>query len=162
MGAELFGEVCLLGAACDNHGLEAHRDRVPHPEVTEAAETAHRDQIAGPGGAAPQPVEDGHARAGHRTGVARRHRGGDTGQGVDRRDHLLGEPSVVRPSGDFQVPADDEVALAAGFAVAAAAAESADHDRVADLPAVLLTAFAQFLDVPGNLVPRCFGERHAR
>jgi hypothetical protein len=46
--------------------------------------------------------------------------------------------------------------------VAAAATEPADPDPVADLPAVVLSAVAQFLDVPGNLVPAYFGERHAR
>ncbi|CAK7286332.1 hypothetical protein SGPA1_40592 [Streptomyces misionensis JCM 4497] len=162
VGAELTGEVGLLRPPGDRHGLEAHRDGVLHPEVSEAAEAEHRDQVARPAGAAAQPVERGHARAGQRPGVARGQRLGDPGQGVDGRDHLLGEAAVVGPARHLQVVAHDEVALAAGPAVAAAAAEPAHGHPVAGLPAAFTHPLAQLLDPPGDLVPRHVGERHAR
>ncbi len=105
-----------------------------------------------------QAVQDGHARTGHRAGIGGRERVGDAGQRVGGHDHLVREAAVVGPPGDLQLGAQDEVALAAGRAAAAAAPEPADRDAVADVPATVFGAFARFLDASGDLVPGTSGK----
>lgn len=159
---ELLGEVGLTGTAGDGHGLEAHGDCVLHPQVAEAADAEHGDQVARPGGAAPQPVVRGHPRTAQGRRIGRGQRVGDPGQRVCRGDHRLGVTAVVRPSWNLQGLAYDEVALPAGPAVSAAAAEPAHRHPVAHMPALVLRSLAELLDAPGDLMPRDQRKPYAR
>jgi len=67
--AERAGLFLLVGAAGDGDRLEAHVAGELHPEVAEAADAEHGDEVTGAGTAFAQRVEGGDARAQQRAGI---------------------------------------------------------------------------------------------
>jgi hypothetical protein len=157
---ELLGRVGLVGAAGDGDGFEPELVRELHAQVAEAAQAEHRDEVAGAGRAAAQRAEGRHARAGQRSGLCRAQSVGDAGKGVRRHDRGIGVAARVGPARHLEPLAVDEVAVAAGHAGAAVAAEPADRHPLPGRPAV--DVVADVVDAAGDLVTGDQGELHVR
>src|SRR6267378_2846432 len=134
VGAQLERKCALVLAARKGDRAETQLARVLDPQVAEAADGVHGDEIAGASPAVAQRVEGGKAgaeewRRGHGIeGVGHR------GERLLGRHHVFGVPAVVAEAADESLLAEDEVARAAGLAHAVVPAVPADPDPLARLP----------------------------
>src|SRR5207249_10945689 len=108
----------------------------PTAELSEPADPRHRHAVATAHAALAQGVIGGDSRAQQRRsllcGEIVRHRR----HGTRADNYEVRVPAVDRDPGDLHVLAVDQQPTAAPLAVAAVAAEPADADALADLPAV--------------------------
>jgi hypothetical protein len=134
-GTELEGQGLLLRAPGDGHGPHPHLGGELDPEVPEAPDAQHGDQVARPGVAVAEGVVGGDAGAHQRCGLHGRELLGEAGQGVGGDHHGVGVPAVVGDARDLQGGAVDQVPAPAGLAPAAVTPEPADADPLTGFPA---------------------------
>src|SRR5262249_38996619 len=135
MSAQLLRELRLVGAARDRGDLEAHPPRVLHPEMPEATDAEHGDQIAGLRRRVSQSAKRREPGAQERGCVHRRKAVRDRDQPARFREHDFSVAAVALNAGVCLVAAVDEVAVAAKFAVATKAAEEANANALTGGPA---------------------------
>src|SRR5271168_2195301 len=135
MRAELLRQLGAVVAPVDRNDLKAHAARVLHAEVTQSADAEHRDEVASARRRVAQRAERGESGAQQgRSGNGREilWHGHQTAR---FRDHHLRVAAIMLYAGESLVCAVHEIAVAAVFAIPAIAAEKADADALADVPA---------------------------
>src|SRR5271170_3928100 len=144
MRAELLRQLGAVVAPVDRNDLKAHAARVLHAEVTQSADAEHRDEVAGARRRIAQRAERGESGAQQGRSGNGREILWHSDQAAGLGDHYLGVAAVVLHASVALIHAVHEVAIAAVFTVAAAAAEEADADALTNDPA--FDAFADHVD----------------
>ena len=136
--AELEGEVLLIRPAAESHGAVTHLPSVLDCEMTETAETLHRDSVAGLDMRdVTDAIEDRHARTEERRDLSSISAVGDTDCGLSAQRGVLAVASLAEDAVDGLVLAHLELAAIAGAAGVVVAAVPGAADAVADLPLLL-------------------------
>ena len=132
--SEFLRERRIFGPAPDRRDLVSKLVRELNSEVTQTADTLHRDQVAGERAAVPQRVERGDSGAEQR----RRFDGAQTlryrHQRLHRSHHVLLVSAVIADARNFQIPAIAKISAPACETRAVLAAVPADADALPLLP----------------------------
>src|SRR5262249_40071765 len=121
-----------------------------HTQMTEAADTEHRDQIPGLRRPISQRAERRESRAQQRRRSDRRQSVRDRHQPARLCDHHFGISAILMNAGIFLVLTVHETAIAAEIAIAARTAEKADPHALPNRPA--LDTGTKRIDPPNELV----------
>src|SRR5436190_12694097 len=149
----------LIGAASDRHGTEAEFVCELHPEMAEAADTQHRDDVTRHRSAVAERIERRDSGAEQRRGVEGAKLIGDCSECAGRGHDSVGITPVIGDAGDTQVTAVDQPAAPARLATSAMPSKPTYPDPLPDGPAD--HTGTDCVDNTGNLVTRNPGEGNA-
>src|SRR5436190_3324883 len=149
----------LIGAASDRHGTEAEFVCELHPEMAEAADTQHRDDVTRHCSAVAERIERRDSGAEQRRGIEGAKLVGDCSECVGRGHHSVGITPVIGDAGNAQVTAVDQPAAPARLATSAMPSKPAYPDPLPDGPTD--HTGTDCVDDTGNLVTRNPGEGKA-